>query len=67
MFVFFQGEMEPNHIITCACLCGHLKIVLMERNMGVLEVSFYYSLSISIDGTLHFVEIAEVLIYSLTF
>ena len=34
--IFFAGEMEPNHIITCSSVC---LVVTMEKNVGVLEVS----------------------------
>lgn len=43
-FFFLQGGMEPNLIITCARLCGHLEIVLVEKNTGVLEVSDSFQL-----------------------
>jgi len=39
-FDFLQGRMEPNHILTCACLQGDLEIlVVLVKNTDGLQVS----------------------------
>ena len=53
-FFFLQGGMEPNLIITCARLCGHLEIVLAEKNTGILEVSNSLQLIKQLLLTTHF-------------
>lgn len=62
--IFLQAEMEPNHIITCAHLCGNLGEELVwcftfgDKHMfsDYKATTFHNSLSISIDEISHFVD-----------